>query len=519
MSQICKTGFTIVGAVGAMLVASACDSERSSNPLSPQIAGPLAGVTITAAMSTQPIDGQLIPVASQPVSLIFANATSDSVRPFTYEIQVATDGAFVQMLLEGQGIEPTPDGQVTYQIPVTLAPEQMYYWRVRALDGANTGPYAATSTFEMYTPLVIPAPTVLGPTGGGLLPDNNPTFAVQNADITGPAQTIQYRFELSTQADFATTSAVFTVAQGAGPTTRVSPAPLAFDQLFFWRVRISAQSRVGEVEGPWSATASFRTPVEPVSIGVPTPFSPVNGATTPSVRPTLVVTNGVVTGAAGAVTYRFEVDEGTSFGNPAAVVVVPRSGSPTTAATLAANLEAGRVYFWRVRGSDGAITSAWSAPQQFRTPVGAPPPPPPGPGPGPGGRTPDPPPGQQLPLPNEQGIIFAIAAANPGAIANSCIDEGGSWLFMDLAVAALRATDTRWGYNCKRGDCGDPSVDVVNYFYGIGSEAASQGSTEVYLIDIIGAVCPGGNQGPSWTDQTQATADAGAIGRWIYPRP
>ena len=113
-------------------------------------------------------------------------------------------------------------------------------------------------------------------------------------------------------------------------------------------------------------------------------------------------------------------------------------------------------------------------------------------------------------------MIIAVADANPGALLNSCIEEGGSWQFMDLAVAALRATDTRWGYNCKRGDCNDPSVDVVDYFYGIGDGVQS---TDVYLIDIISAVCPGGNQSPSWTDQTDATASQGTIGRWIYPRP
>ena len=113
-------------------------------------------------------------------------------------------------------------------------------------------------------------------------------------------------------------------------------------------------------------------------------------------------------------------------------------------------------------------------------------------------------------------MIIAVADANPGALLNSCIEEGGSWQFMDLAVAALRATDTRWGYNCKRGDCNDPSVDVVDYFYGIGDGVQS---TDVYLIDIISAVCPGGNQSPSWTDQTDVTASQGTIGRWIYPRP
>ena len=53
---------------------------------------------------------------------------------------------------------------------------------------------------------------------------------------------------------------------------------------------------------------------------------------------------------------------------------------------------------------------------------------------------------------------------------------------MDLAVAALRARDTRWGYNCKRGNCNDLSIDVVTYFYGAGD---GRYSPDVYLIDII----------------------------------
>ena len=511
MTQMCRTGFTIVGAVGVMLVGTACDSERSSNPLSPQIAGPLAGVTISSPASAQPFNGQLISVTSQPVTLVFANATSNSVRPFMYEIQISTDGAFVQIVLEQADIEPTADAQVTYPIPLTLDSEVVYYWRVRALDGANTGPYTSTAAFEVYTPVVVEAPRVVGPTGGGTTPDNDTTLVVQNAVITGPAETIRYQFELSIDPGFATLSAVLTVAQGAGANTMVGPGALPYDQMFYWRARVSAQSRVGEVVGPWSPTASFRTPVPPVVIAVPTPSSPINGATTPSVRPTLIATNGVVTGLAGTVTYRFEVDEGTSFGNPAAVVVVPRSGSGTTAATLTSNLEPGRDYFWRVNGSNGTITSAWSAPQSFRTPTAASPIPP-----GPGPRTPDPPPGVKLPLPNEAAVISALAASNPGALGNSCVHEGGSWEFMDLAVTALRAKDTRWGYNCKRGNCNDPSVDVVDYFYGIGDGVES---SQVYLIDIIGAVCPSGNQSPSWVDQTQATEDAGAIGRWLFPRP
>ena len=44
------------------------------------------------------------------------------------------------------------------------------------------------------------------------------------------------------------------------------------------------------------ATASFSTPQPSVVIGTPTPTSPINNTTTATVRPTLRVTNGTVTG-------------------------------------------------------------------------------------------------------------------------------------------------------------------------------------------------------------------------------
>jgi hypothetical protein len=82
---------------------------------------------------------------------------------------------------------------------------------------------------------------------------------------------------------------------------------------------------------------------------------------------------------------------------------------------------------------------------------------------------------------------------------------------MDLLVDTLRTYDTRWGFNGKRGNAGDPSHDVVDYHYGNGS---SEGSTEVYIIDVIGGHC-GSNPSPAWGDVTAATAAGGGIGRWI----
>jgi hypothetical protein len=111
-------------------------------------------------------------------------------------------------------------------------------------------------------------------------------------------------------------------------------------------------------------------------------------------------------------------------------------------------------------------------------------------------------------------IVQEVAAQYPGALRNSCQDQGGTWEFMDRVVSRLRQVDTRWGYNCKRGNCGDISQDVVDYHYGPGPD---QGSTDVYIIDIISGHC-GSSPSPAWVDQTEVTRRAGTIGRWAFPR-
>ena len=119
---------------------------------------------------------------------------------------------------------------------------------------------------------------------------------------------------------------------------------------------------------------------------------------------------------------------------------------------------------------------------------------------------PEPEPEDKPPLPNESSLVAALAATYPLVFADSC----GDWEFMDLLVDALRENDTRWGYNGKRGNVHDPSPDCVAYHWGSGPR---EGSTEVYIVDVIMGHC-GLDPRPAWIDQTQATADAGTIGRW-----
>lgn len=119
------------------------------------------------------------------------------------------------------------------------------------------------------------------------------------------------------------------------------------------------------------------------------------------------------------------------------------------------------------------------------TPVAPTPTPTPAPGTNttPGGPRPgDPPVGATLPLPTgAQGTILALGQQY-AALVSSC-----SFAFVDALVSALRASDTRWGYVCKRGSCADISQDVVAYHAAAGADVT--GATGTYEIDVIGNSC------------------------------
>src|ERR1035437_1293395 len=67
--------------VGAALVQAGCETTKSSNPLSPTIAGPIPGVVITAPKLLLPTAGQRIAVTEQPVTLTIENPTTTGVGP------------------------------------------------------------------------------------------------------------------------------------------------------------------------------------------------------------------------------------------------------------------------------------------------------------------------------------------------------------------------------------------------------------------------------------------------------
>ena len=347
--------------------------------------------------------------------------------------------------------------------------------------------------------LKVAAPTPKLPPNSSETPGLTPTVTIDSprpdfVPSAGQDLTIDFQFFKSIEGgQLLQVGGNRSVVAAPGITSYTVPAgELEQTSTYMWRAR----ARIGSEYAKWSDVWSFQTPTL-ITLGAPTPLSPADGSEIATSRPELIVTNGAVSTGAGAVEIEYEIDNDVLLSSPSSFKVsIGTTG--TTTGIFEDALQPG-VYGWRARALNGTTMSDWSGISTFTFSTSS------------GSRTADPPPGQKLPLPDESALIRAVAAEFPESLDNSCIEDGGSWDFMDEVVRRLRLKDTRWAWNCKRGDCNHISVDVVDYHYGAGQ---SEGSDDVYIIDVILAVCPtGSGAAPAWINQTGLGA-----GAWIYPR-
>ena len=387
------------------------------------------------------------------------------------------------------------------KVPSPVAPSPVPS-QVAAIDEGDVG---TTADGGGTAELKADAPTPIAPSDDAEVEDLMPILTVSNA---------RGRF---VDAHFGHEFALYEFVNGSsrevavGPGTPVDldvtayqvPEALERGVRYAWRARAVLDG----VYGPWSLEVSFR--IATVSLGVPRPLAPVERATV-GTRPVFTVRNPAVDGNTGRVFIQIEVSPEGDFARGVLTARTHSRARGETNLQLSEALAVGTRYFWRARartsvGSSSEVVSAWSATARFVTEEDS------SPGPagpfGPGGAP-----------PNLLRVVQEVAARHPDALRSSCRSDGGTWRFMDLAVQRLREKSGRWGYNCRRGNCNDPSEDAVAYYRGPGTTIGdAQGSTDVAIIDIIYGHC-GSMPRPSWGDVTQATADAGSIGRWKYPR-
>ncbi len=226
--------------------------EKSGNPLRPSVAGPIPGVSIAAPIPILPPQGSKLAVDEQPITLMVENASTSGVRPLNYVFEVAIDLEFTNKIFVREGVEPGGNGQTTLPLPDLLAPERSYYWRAKAQDGANTGPYSHSVVFNVFTPIVIGKPVPISPTGSAN--DVQPRFVIGNAQRSGPVGPMVYWIEVSDNDAFTNMLASWAVPEQPTQTTRDSPIPFPSGRLLFWRTRASEPTTTG----PWSDIQVFQ---------------------------------------------------------------------------------------------------------------------------------------------------------------------------------------------------------------------------------------------------------------------
>ena len=189
-----------VGSLVAVLCLTGCEVAKSANPTAPTVAGPLPGVSITAPKPLEPGSGTQLTFSAEPPTLLIENAGTSGVRTLWLQVEIGTDPAFQQVVHSADRLTPGQGGRTAYRLPEPLGAGFTYFWRSRALDGANTGPYSSVSTFTVVPPVVIGAPAGVAPTG--TLSTNRPDFHATNGNISGTTGVV-YRFEVSTSATMA----------------------------------------------------------------------------------------------------------------------------------------------------------------------------------------------------------------------------------------------------------------------------------------------------------------------------
>jgi len=257
-----------------------CEAQKSSNPLSPSVAGPIGGVAITSPKLLEPGQGNKFKESQQPIRLLIENASSTGVRPLTYLFEVASDEAFASKVFARGGVPAGDGGRTSVQVD-RLDLGRAYWWRARAEDGANSSQYA-TAQFEVLARPLLNAPGLVSPINNARVSEKRPQLTISNSDRNSAVADVRYDFQVATDQAFTQLVSAAQIAETGGAHTAFTvDADLPSDRQHFWRARATD----AETTSAWSGTQTFRSAVAVVT--PPTP--PPGGGICTSGNPTTIV--------------------------------------------------------------------------------------------------------------------------------------------------------------------------------------------------------------------------------------
>lgn len=327
---------------------------------------PAAPVTVTPGQACAAAAPALLSPAQGAVSNDLENPrygwrVVDGVDEYVF--QLAANSAFDPPLTSEQQLRRAGQSTVTATSFYDLEPSQTYYWRVASVcpDG-QIGPFAAPVSFQTGPGVTgqtcaLPPPALLEPANGGQVS----TLVPRMVWAVAP-NTYEYYYQLSTRSDFATAAATVTFI-GLDPAldTRVVEVPadnLMPDTLYYWRVASICADI--DTRGAFATASSFRSgPAGGVLLAPPTPQAPADGATTGSIRVSLLHS-----GTSGAEDYSIRLYR---------TLVSAQADRPSRsfgglATARAAVFNPQETWYWRVKARNAYGWGEASAVRSFTTP-------------------------------------------------------------------------------------------------------------------------------------------------------
>lgn len=293
----------------------------------------------TTALNPPPAPSLVSPANNAAcVSLTPLLDWSDAAGATSYNVQVATDAAFTNIIINITGLTASQ-----YSVPSPLVNNTQYYWKAAAVNSGGTT-WSSVWTFITTTVSLPSGPALLTPANGATGQSLTPTL--DWSDLIGAST---YKVEVSTSNVFTTITDSATVAVS---TYTVPAGKLSNGTVYYWRVFGKNTCNTSPASLVWNFTTSANPPV------APTLLLPAFGALCQSLTLTLDWAD-----VPGANTYRVQVSFVSSF----ATTVIDTGNLTSSQFTVPANLVNNSLYYWRVNAANSGGTSAWSLVWNFTT--------------------------------------------------------------------------------------------------------------------------------------------------------
>ena len=306
-------------------VAAGCDTAKSSNPTSPSVAGPIAGVSITAPKPLEPAASWSIPADAQPITLLIENSSTNGQRAVTYVFEVATDSEFSSKVFSQDGIParvwvavhpsvcPMPSRVI---VPTTGEPRPPMVQTPAHIPAPSRSQSSSPRNLG-FRRLCPQSETRASQERGRLLSSGTLAEADQSVRcrtfLKSPKTTLSPRWPRSSTCPRPRTRPDSRLARISSTTPGTSGTARSFE------------SQTGT---EWSTTQAFRTsPLPPIT--TPVPLAPVGGARTSNLTPEFVVRNATFGAPVGPIAYEFDLAETTPSHPMVAVFTIPQGVGDT----------------------------------------------------------------------------------------------------------------------------------------------------------------------------------------------